>query len=164
MWRALVDREERIAWEPGFVEAIDVPDSYPRAGQHARWRYRVGNVPLTLHDRPWEVSPHTRVCTRIEMGPLRFDATMTLAGLRGGDRTRFGMKLSAPNMVPVVGGMIDRFAVREMCAGWVDRTVRALRTYCEKNRANPELLGASDVQILDHQPGRVGKTLPRQRP
>ena len=55
VWRALTVPAEVVQWDSGIVEPIDAPPDYPQPGQHVRWRYRLGPVPLILHDRPTEV-------------------------------------------------------------------------------------------------------------
>ena len=57
VWRALTIPTEVVCWDTGVLEPIDAPSDYPRPGQHVRWRYRFGLLPLTLHDRPTQVEP-----------------------------------------------------------------------------------------------------------
>jgi len=37
----------------------------------------------------------------------------------------------AANSLPVVGGLLDRFAVRRLAAGIVDTKLRSLQKWCE---------------------------------
>ena len=44
VWRALTMPSELIAWDERILSPIDEPGQYPFAGQHVRWRYRLGSV------------------------------------------------------------------------------------------------------------------------
>ena len=46
-------------------------------------------------------------------------------------QTRLSLRLAAPNAMPIVGGVIDRFDVRKMAAERVDERLQALRSWCE---------------------------------
>jgi hypothetical protein len=66
------------------------------------------------------------------MGLFRFDETFTLGAEIGDpERTRLHLKLIAANSVPVVGGLLDRFAVRRLAAELVDRKLRSIQKWCE---------------------------------
>ncbi len=132
VWQALISPDEVAKWSPGWMASVDVPEDYPRPGQHARWRYRMGKLPITLHDRPLEVIPDSRLHTKLVFGLFRFDATITLVS-DGSDpaRTVMGIKLVTPNVVPLVGGVLDRFAVRTLASQIVDRSLRGIRAHCE---------------------------------
>jgi hypothetical protein len=134
IWRALTSPGELIRQDEHLIELIDPADGYPRVGQHVRWRYRLGSVPVVLHDRPLEVAPPARLRSAMALGLFRFDATWGLAGEPGEpDRTRVSLKLVASNLVPVVGGWLDRFAVRRLAAEHADTRLRALQKWCESD-------------------------------
>ena len=59
VWRALTAPAEVVQWDSGVIEPIDAPADYPQPGQHVRWRYRYGPIPLILEDRPSEVVPNS---------------------------------------------------------------------------------------------------------
>ena len=72
----------------------------------------------------------------IELGQLRFDETYTLLP-QGEGATRLGLRIIAENVVPVVGGVLDRFEVRRLVTEMVNSSLEAIRGWCER--------GISDV-------------------
>jgi hypothetical protein len=138
IWNAITCPVEVIRWDEPMLALLEPADGYPRVGQHVRWRYRLGTVPVVLHDRPLEVIPRERLRSAIAMGLFRFDQTWSLAEEIGyGERTRLALQLAAASSIPVVGGLIDRFAVRRMAAEYVDTKLRALRKWCESHEEAP---------------------------
>jgi hypothetical protein len=97
-----------------------------------RWRYRLHGVPLILHDRPLEVVPEERLRSSISLGLFRFDETYKLQPETPDSReTRLGMKVVASNVLPIVGEILDRFAVRGLAAELVSTSLDAIRRWCE---------------------------------
>ena len=134
VWQALTDPAEVIRWDESMLALLEPARDYPQVGQHVRWRTHLGAVPVVLHDRPLEVVPEERLRSSIAMGLFRFDRTWSLHGDNGdGRRTRLGLRLAASSAIPVVGGLVDRFGVRQMAAEYVDTRLRALRVWCERN-------------------------------
>ncbi len=132
VWRALTDPRELLGWDERIVEVIDVPSDFPKPGQHALLRCKLGGVPIVRHDRPLEVIPGERLYCSIQMGLFRFDATYTLGEeVRETGRTRLGIKLVTANEIPLFGGSLDRFAVRRLASEYVDTSLRALQQWCE---------------------------------
>ena len=133
VWRALTDPAEVVGWDPTVTAALDAPPDYPKPGQHVRWRARQGELPVILHDRPIEVVAGERLRSQISLGLFRFDETYTLADdAAGPEHTRLGMKIVVSNEVPVVGGALDRFGVREHATLLVSGALRAIREWCER--------------------------------
>lgn len=134
VWRALTVPDELIRWDEKIVSLLDPADGYPQRGRPVRWRYRIGTIPVMLRNSPVEVVPNERLRTESSLGLFRFDETYTL-GADGDDphRTRLHLKLSAANTLAVVGGMLDRFAVRRVGAELVDRKLRAIQKWCENH-------------------------------
>ncbi len=133
VWRALTAPEEVVGWDASVIAPIDVPSDYPKPGQHVRWRARINQLPSILHDRPVEVVAKERLRASISHGLFRFDETYTLAdepSTPGG--TRLTMKIVASNEMPVVGGALDRFAVREHATQLVSDSLEAIRIWCER--------------------------------
>jgi hypothetical protein len=96
------------------------------------WRYRLGSVPVVLHEQPLEVVPDSRLRSSVALGLFRFDETFQLFSEAGDeDRTRLMLKLVASNSVPVVGGALDRFAVRRLAAEFIDAKLRGVQKWCE---------------------------------
>ncbi len=133
VWRALTDPAQVAGWDESVIAPIDVPPDYPKPGQHVRWRARMNGLPIVLHDRPIEVSVSERLRAAIAMGLFRFDETYTLMDdpVEPG-RTRLMMKIVASNEIPVVGGSLDRFSVRQQATTLVGTALRAIRTWCER--------------------------------
>jgi uncharacterized protein YndB with AHSA1/START domain len=132
VWQALTDPAEVIRWDEAMLSLLEPARDYPQVGQHVRWRTRLGTVPVVLHDRPLEVVPEQRLRSAVAMGLFRFDRTWSLHGDNGdGRRTRLGLRLATSNAIPVVGGLVDRFGVRQMAAEYVVTKLRALQGWCE---------------------------------
>jgi len=135
VWRALTDPTEVVGWDASVIAPIDVPPDYPKPGQHVRWRSRLNELPIILHDRPIEVSACERLRSHISHGLFRFDETYTLVDDMDPGRTRLMMKIVASNEIPVVGGSIDRFAVREYATQLVSTSLQAIGAWCEQASA-----------------------------
>ena len=133
VWRALTAPEELLGWDERRIAPIDGVEGYPRAGRLTRWRYRLGSVPVVLEDHPLEVVPSERLRSQLGFGHLRFDEIWTLGEENGSadPRTRLALRLVASNAVPVVGGLLDRFGVRELAAEMADARLRQLQKWCE---------------------------------
>jgi len=134
VWRALTDQAELAAWDDRIIAPVECPDGYPFAGQHVRWRYRLGSVPVIMHDRPLEVTAPERLRSAISLGSMRYEQTFTLQPEAAAvPRTRLGMKVVASNSIPLLGETVDRFEVRRMTTEHIDATLRALQKWCENN-------------------------------
>jgi uncharacterized protein YndB with AHSA1/START domain len=134
VWRALTEPDQVVAWDDRMLSAVDMPRDYPFAGQHIRWRYRLGSVQVVLHERPREITPSQRLSSTLSVGSLRFEQTYTLSEEQDDpSRTRLGMKLVATSEVPVMGAVIDRFRVRKLAAERIDETLRSVKLWCQKN-------------------------------
>ncbi len=135
VWHSLTSPHEIIRWDERLVELLEPANGYPNPGSEARWRYRLGAVPVVLSDRPLETSPFEFLRSSLAVGLLRFSATHTL-GVEEGDpeRTKLALKLVASNSVPVVGGALDRFDVRRIASEFVDGRLRAVQKWCETTR------------------------------
>jgi hypothetical protein len=136
VWRALTEASEVVRWDEHVLELLEPPGEYPRVGRQVHWRYRLGAVPIVLHECPLEVIPDARLRSSVALGLFRFDETFQLATEPGErERTRLSLKLVAGNSLPVVGGMLDRFAVRRLASEFVDTKLRALQRWCERPAA-----------------------------
>jgi hypothetical protein len=135
VWRALTDPAELIRWDEPLVSLLGPSDDYPHEGQKVRWRYRLGSTTVVLRNELLEVIPGERLRSATAMGLFRFDETYTLSTEAGDpDRTRLSHKLVAENALPVVGGLLDRFAVRRLASQIVDSKLRSLQKWCENQR------------------------------
>lgn len=142
VWKALTDPNQRVLWNPALLGPIEVPEDHPQVGQHARWRYRLRGVPVIMHDRTLEVVEGKRLRSAMALGPLRFDLTCSMESERDRSRTRLSVALAASNVVPVMGGVVDRFAVRRHASEIVANLLSDVRAWCEgagapeRNRPN----------------------------
>lgn len=130
VWRALTDPAEVVVWDTGIVAPIDAPPDYPRPGQHVRWRYRLGPLPLVLHDRPTEVVPTTTLRSSIRLGPFDFDETYTLRA--DGATTRLTADLSLTSTVAVVGPLLEELIGAPLARSTVRLSLAAIRRHCER--------------------------------
>ena len=134
IWRALTTPSELIRWDDQLVALLDPAPDYPQLGQKVRWRYRIGSVPIVVHQTIQEVQPGERLQSAISRGVCCFGETYTLADeVTLPDRTRLSLKIVASNSLPVVGGSMDRFAIRRLFAEMIDSRLRAVQKWCENH-------------------------------
>ncbi len=132
VWRALTHPAEIVRWDERAVELLEPVPQPLEAGCVLRWRYLVGGVPLELSEEIRDVVPGERLHAAVQLGLFRFELTFTLSDdAADSARTRLGLRLTAGNAVPVVGGLLDRFSVRRQGADFVDHRLRALQKWCE---------------------------------
>ena len=132
VWRALTTPSELIRWDDQIVALLDPVPDYPNPGQSVRWRYRIGSVEIDVHQTIREIQPHERLQSAIALGLFRFDETYTLTPENAApNRTRLSLSVVSSNSVPVVGGLLDRFTVRRLCAKLVDSRMRSVQKWCE---------------------------------
>ena len=143
VWSALTDASERLQWDGSLEAPIEVAPDHPRPGDHARWRYRLHGMPVVLHERTLEVVEGKRVRSAMSLGPFRFDLAYTLEPEAEGKRTRLSAALAASNVVPVVGGALDRFAVRKLASEIVAEALEGVRDHCGAGRRRRRALRAA---------------------
>jgi hypothetical protein len=149
VWRALVDPEERTAWDErvlGEVALSRAPGGrrmtrrpgVAAPGQRSpirsnRYRFRLAGVPLVLRDEVLIAERRERLVSRISIGSFHFDQTLTLYDEddETGPRTRLGMKIVAANSIPVIGESLPRLDVQKLVIEYADTTLRQVRKYCE---------------------------------
>lgn len=163
VWRALVDPAERTLWDDRILGEVELVTSPRRRGRAAargstrslespkrntarsgvddvirttNWRFRLGGIPLVMRDRLLEVDGHERLTSRISIGSMQFDQTLTLyredeEDDATGPRTRLGMKLVANNSIAVIGEVVQRLDVQKLVIEYVDATLRQVQKHCE---------------------------------
>jgi len=131
VWRALSVPAEVVCWDTGVVEPLDAPRDYPRAGQHVRWRYRLGPLPLILHDRPTRVEPASVLRSSIRLGPFDFDETYTLRG-SGSSATQLTAELSMASTFPILGSLLERIVGQPLARSTVRSSLAAIKRHCER--------------------------------
>ena len=130
VWRALSTPSEVVCWDTGIIEPLDAPADYPQPGQHVRWRYRLGPIPMVLHDRPSAVVRPTTFRSSIHLGPFDFDETYTLVD-KGSSSTELTAELSLTSSIAVIGGWIERVIGRPLARSTVRTSLAAIKRYCE---------------------------------
>ncbi len=134
IWRAITDPSELLRWDEQLVALLDPAPDFPRLGQRVRWRYRIGSVPVVIHQTIREVQPGEILQSAISRGVFSFEETYTLADeVALPDRTRLSLRVVTSNSTPVVGGSMDRFAIRRLSAELIDSRLRAVQKWCENH-------------------------------
>jgi hypothetical protein len=130
VWRALTAPAEVVQWDSGIVEPIDAPPDYPQPGQHVRWRYRLGPLPLILHDRPTEVLRGSTLRSSIDLGPFSFDETYQLRSPES-STTLLSARLVLSSRLPVLGSLLERVVGAPLARTTVRSSLDAIRLHCE---------------------------------
>lgn len=157
VWRALIDPTERVAWDERILGEVELSTSAARSANRGRrsgeareprdeskrrqairktsWRFRLGGVPLVMLDEILEASGKDRLVSRISIGSMHFDQTLTLhrEDDETGPRTRLGMKVVAHNSIAVIGEVVPRLDVQRIVIEYVDTTLRQLQKHCESD-------------------------------
>ncbi len=142
VWRALTDPAEIVRWDERAVQLLEPATAPLQPGRVLRWRYLLAGVPVELREEILDLLPEERLHCAAQLGLFRFEQTFSLAADAADPaRTRLGLRLVAGNAVAIVGGVLDRFAVRRQAADFVDARLRALQKWCEA-RQPPEPLGS----------------------
>lgn len=152
VWRALVDPVERSTWDERILGEVALIRGIPErraasrkralparyaarnpALRKTRWRFKLAGVPLVMQDEIISADRHDRLVSRISIGSLHFDQTLTLhtEDDESGPRTRLGMKLVAGNSIVVIGEVVQRLDVQKLVIEYVDTTLRQVQKYCE---------------------------------
>jgi len=86
-----------------------------------------------MHDELIADEPIQRRISRISIGSMHFDQTLTLhpEDDESGPRTRLSMKLVAHNRIAVIGDVVERLDVQKIVIEYVDTTLRQVQKYCE---------------------------------
>lgn len=146
VWRALVDPAEVVLWDGGVEAPEQVTQPYPRPGQHARWRYRLGPFRLTLHDLPMEVAPEQTLRSRIRVGPFNLDETYQLAP-DGDEASKLSLRLRVWLGLSVLGPLLDQFVSGRVARTSVRGALVSIKAYCEEMRRAERLAAASEAQV-----------------
>jgi len=163
VWSALAEPEQVVHWRPGATGLLaEAPrDAVP--GRRLRLRCVLKDVPVVFEELTLEAAREERLRSEVRFGLFRCEETFTLAASDpDGGHTRVSLRISTPSETPLVGEILDRFAVRRFATELAGNSLAALRDWCEHGRpaATPAAL---DVQVLGHEPARVVEALPRER-
>jgi hypothetical protein len=134
VWDALTNPAEMTRWDPRLLSCAGSPSGPLGDGDVMHCRYRVGNVPVQQKLEVLCAVPGARFEATVTLGLFRFRETCLLTD-ESRTQTRLSLRLAAPNAMPVVGGVIDRFDVRKMASERIDERLRVLREWCEQPMA-----------------------------
>ena len=134
VWHELVSPASAARWLPNHEGWTEAPSQRLSAQSALRFRSRLRGIPV-----PGELlllaSTPGRVHARVRIGLLSFDARFSVAAeSHAAGSTRVGLLLTLANKIAVVGGSIDRFAVRRLASELAEQTLAAL-TACAEGRA-----------------------------
>jgi hypothetical protein len=135
VWQALTRPDEVVCWDTGIVEPLDAPPDYPKAGQHVRWQYRLGPLPLVLYDHPTRVEPTSTFASTIRLGPFDFKEIYTLRG-HGTPATELTAELSLTSRIPLLGSLIERVLGARLARATVRTSLAAIKRHCEDPGSN----------------------------
>ncbi len=135
VWEAITDPEQERHWRPGVSDRLDDSPG-DEQGRH-RYRLRLHDVPVVLDKLLIESTVQEQLRSELRFGLFRFEESFSLFPAAHA-HTRLGLKVIAPNQMPVVGGQLDRFDVRRFATDLASVTLQAVRDWCERGEA-PEL-------------------------
>jgi hypothetical protein len=148
VWQALTDPSERIAWDERILGEVSLSRGSAQATsaisksatkstnsilKKTRWRFRLAGIPLVMQEDLLGVEAHERLISRISIGSMHFDQTLTLhrEDDESGPKSRLGMKLVARNRIAVIGEVVQRLDVQKIVMEYVDTTLRQIQKHCE---------------------------------
>jgi uncharacterized protein YndB with AHSA1/START domain len=132
VWRALADPEQEARWRPGVTKTLLAAAGAPEPGRTLRLRCLFQGVPVVLEEITREVAHGRRLRSEVRLGLFHFEQTFALAvAAPDGGRTRVGLRITTPSETPLLGGNLDRFAVRRLATDLGADALDALRAWCE---------------------------------
>ncbi len=151
VWSALADPVQIVRWRPGVLSIGSPEASFPTEGRRFRWNCRLHEIPLALVETPSRVIPSARLESEIGLGLFRFRQTFTLAAAATG--TRLVIQIETPNHMPLVGGCLDRFAVRRFATDLASTYLQALRDWCERGLERSATLDGAEALTMGSSAG-----------
>ena len=124
-----------VLGDTGIVRPLDAPSDYPKAGQHVRWQYRLGPLPLVLYDHPTLVEAPLTFASSIRLGPFDFKEIYTLRGLEN-SATELTAELSLTSRTPLLGSLIERIVGAPLARATVRTSLAAIKRHCEAANVN----------------------------
>jgi uncharacterized protein YndB with AHSA1/START domain len=157
VWDALTDPEQVTHWRPGVTGRLAEAPREAAPGRVLKLRCLLQGLPLTLEERTLEAARDERLRSELRFGLFHGEETFTLAAADpDGGHTRVSLRIATPSETPLLGGSLDRFAVRRFATDFAGGSLAALREWCEQRRR-------LDVQILGDEAARVVEALPSER-
>ncbi len=137
VWSALTEPEEALHWRPGAQRLLESPPGELAPGRLLRLRCLLQDVPVVLEERTVEVEPGKRLRTQVRFGLFRFEELFSLADADAmGAHTRLRLRIATASQTPLLGGSLDRFAVRRFATELAATYLAALRDWCELHHAH----------------------------
>ncbi len=136
VWQAVSDPDEAMHWRPGVSERLEdgrAQWSSEQGRPRFRFRTRLHDVPVVLEEIRVVALGREKLRSEIHLGLFRFEETFSLTAL-GPARTRLGLRVAAPNRMPIVGGSLDRFDVRRFATDLAAVSLQAVRDWCERRQ------------------------------
>lgn len=162
VWAAIVEPEQVIHWRPGVTGLLGNAEREPTPGRRLRLRCMVRDVPVAVEEQTLEAMSGEWLRSELRFGLFRCEETFTLSAADpDGNHTRVSLRLATPSEMPLLGGSLDRFAVRRFATHLAANSLAALRDWCEhghRSDAKPRL----DVEIFGDQAARILEALPRE--
>jgi len=158
VWRAITDPDELCAWDENLLAPVDPPANYPCLESPQRWRYKLRGIQVLMHERHLEVTTGRRLRSALSLGGMKLEQTYTLRP-ESESRTRVSVGIVASNSIPVLGGTIDRFEVRQLVSERADSQLRALQQWCE-SRASAQPSAKTSSTSPSKSSGNVGASKP----
>jgi hypothetical protein len=118
-------------WLPHHEGWVDGPPKSFDPERSLRFRSRLRHLPVSGELRVLELTPG-RVRLRLRIGLLAFDARFSVGAepcVPGA--ARIGLVLTLANEVALVGGSLDRFAVRKLASEIAETTLAAIAAVAE---------------------------------
>ena len=138
VWRAITDSDERIAWDDRVLGKVapsgaNTPPKGEGEAITTQWRFRLRGIPLVMRDEVLINEPIERLVSRISIGSMHFDQTLSLhrEDDESGPRTRLSMKLVTRNRIAVIGEIVERLDVQKIIIEYADTTLHQLQKHCE---------------------------------
>lgn len=128
VWAAVSDPDQECHWRPGVMDRLD--DEADGVRTRHRYRLRLHELPVVLEEARISSVPLERQRSELRLGLFRCEETFSLVAT-GTACTRLGVKVATRNVIPVVGGSLDRFDVRRFAADLATASLQAVRDWCE---------------------------------
>jgi len=135
--RVLTDSALVADWLPGFEAWREEPPALLSPNNTLRFRAKRHGVPVQAELHVLGVTPR-RLRAQMRLGLLDFTATFSISpAVDDAHATRLGLAITVESELPVVGGSLDRFSVREQASQLAESMLAALSAAAEKLRDGP---------------------------
>jgi len=130
IWRAIIDPAVVVQWSCDVSAILSDPQDYPTAHKTYSWRYRHPFLKLTLYDTPMVIIPDEKFYSTGRMLFFDWNEIYELSALS--DSVLVSVELNIKSMIPIIGGIIDRFYLKPVAEKQVQQTLSRLAEFCER--------------------------------